>query len=92
MKNIDKFVEQIVQEQLAPAEIVKLTVEEAEDADDDPILRIDVVFKAAGDRLDPEKVLGLGRCLRKPLYYEFNADLFPIFSFMTPEEASDAAA
>ena len=50
-----------------PAQIVGLTVKEAEDADGDPILRIDVVFEAAEGRLDPKKVLGLIRNLRKPL-------------------------
>ncbi len=91
MKNIDKIVKQVVQKQLAPAEIVNLTVEEAEDADGDPILRIEVVFKAAGDRLDPEKVLGLGRHLRERLH-ESSPHRFPVFSFMTSEEALDATA
>ena len=91
MANIDKIVKQVVQNQLAPARIVNLTVMEAEDVDGDPILRIEVVFKAAGDRLDPEKVLGLGPRLPKRLH-KANADRFPVFSFMTSEEAADAAA
>ncbi len=88
MKNIDKIVKQVIQKQLAPAEIVNLTVEKAKDADGDPILRIEVVFKAAGDRLDPEKVLGLGRYLRRKLLdHKSSADHFPVFSFMASEEA-----
>ena len=91
MANVDKIVKQVFQKQLAPARIVNLTVMEAEDVDGDPILRIEVVFKVAGDRLDPEKVLGLGRRLRQRLH-EANTDPFPVFSFMTSEEAAEAAA
>ena len=98
--NIDEIVKQVVQKQLAPAKIVDLTVEKDEDADGDPILRIEVVFEAEGDRLDPEKVLGLGRHLHERLHQpsrttqalHSSADRFPIFSFMTSEEAADAAA
>lgn len=91
MTKIDDVVERVVRQQLAPAQIVGLTVKEAEDADGDPILRIEVVFEAAAGRLDPKKVLGLIRHLRKPLADE-GSDRFPVFSFMSAEEASDAAA
>ena len=47
MNNIDEIVKQVVQRELEPAEIVKLTLEETVDADGDPILDIEVVFKAA---------------------------------------------
>ena len=92
MKKIYKIVNRVVREQLAPAQIVGLTVKEAEDADGDPILRIEVVFEAAGGRPDPKKVLGLIRHLRKPLADEGGSERFPVFSFMTADEASDAAA
>ena len=91
MANIADIVKQVVKRELAPAQIVDLTVEEAVDADGDPIWRIKVVFKVAEDRLDPEKVLGLVRHLRGRLD-EFDADRFPILSFMTAEEATGAAA
>ena len=91
MTKIDDVVKRVVQEQLAPAQIIGLTVEEAEDADGDPILRIEVIFEVAENRLDPEKVLGLIRHVRKPLT-ELGADRFPVFSFMTADEAADAAA
>lgn len=82
----------IVQQQLKPAQIVDLRVTEADDADGDPILRVEVVFKVTGDRLDPEKVLGLVRHLREPLQNKLNEKRFPVFSFVTEDEASDAAA
>lgn len=72
MAKFDDVVKRVVQEQLAPAQIVELTVEEAEDADG-----------------DPEKVLGPVRHLRKPLN-KLGTDRFPVLSFMTSKEASDA--
>ena len=92
MKEIYKVVNRVVREQLAPTQIVNLTVNEAEDADGDPILRIEVVFDAARGRPDPKKVLGLIRHLRRPLLDEGGSERFPVFSFMTTDEASDAAA
>ena len=89
MTKFDDVVKRVVQEQLAPAQIVELTVEEAEDADGDPILRIKVVYEVAEDRLDPEKVLGLVRHLRPPLD-KLGTDRFPVLSFITSKEASDA--
>ncbi|MDE0079516.1 MAG: hypothetical protein OXO50_18495 [Caldilineaceae bacterium] len=91
MTKIDNVVKQVVQQQLAPARIIGLTVEESEDADGDPILRIKVIFEAKEDRLDPERVLGLIRHLRKSLN-ELGSNRFPVFSFMTSEEAEDATA
>ena len=91
MAEIDEIVKQVelvVEQQLAPAQIVDLSVKEAEDADGDPIFRISVVFNAKEGRLDPERVLGLIRHLRNKL----GSDRFPVLSFMTSEEAADAAA
>ncbi|MDE0521499.1 MAG: hypothetical protein OXH79_06045 [Boseongicola sp.] len=87
----DAIVKPVLEEQLAPAQIVNLSVTEDEDADGEPILDIAVVFEAEDDRLDPNQVVGLIRHLRGPLI-EIGSDRFPILSFMTPEEAADAAA
>ena len=89
--NHDEFVKRVLEEQLAPARIVDLSVKEGKDADGEPILNITVVFEAENDRLDPNQVLGLIRHLREPLN-EIGSDLFPILSFMTEEEAADAPA
>lgn len=88
---IRAVIKQVVVDQLAPAQVVGLTVTEAEDSDGDPIFNIVVVFKAEDDRLDPERVLGLTRHLREPLHGLGQENRFPIWSFMTQEEA-DAAA
>ena len=90
MKNIEEIVRKVVVEQLAPAQVINLSVMEDVDADGDPIFRIAVVFNAEKDRLDPDRVVGLTRHLRNHLD-ELAPERFPIFSFMTVEEA-DAAA
>lgn len=84
-ENIDEILKKVAQKQLAPARIIDLESERAKDHDGDPILRIRVVYEAKDDRLEPKKVLGLFRCLRQPLR-EIDADLFPIFTFMSEEE------
>ncbi len=92
MQNIDKILKVRIQEQLAPAKIVEVISEEAEDHDGDPILRIEVIFQAENNYLDPKKILGLPRCLHQPLHKEYNSQRYPVFSFMTPEEAEFATA
>lgn len=81
----------IVSEELAPATIVDLEVSHDSDHDGDPILRIEIVFDTKNGRLDSDKILGLGRHLREPLLAQKETG-FPIFSFMTPEERTGAAA
>ena len=91
MSKIGDVVARVVQEQLAPAQTIDLTAEEAEHADGEPVLRIAVIFEADEDRLDPERVLGSNRHLRAPLG-KLGSNRFPVFSFMTSEEAADSAA
>ena len=91
MKDIDKILKPYVEKQLAPATIVDLYSEEAEDVDSDPILEINVVYEAKNNLLDPEKVLGLARSLRQPLG-EMDSDPYPVFTFMIPEEVDIATA
>ncbi len=84
-------VSDVISQQLAPARVERVSVENDEDHDGDPILRITVVFSVEGGRLDSKKVLGLARHLREPLK-RFREEAFPVFTFMTPEESSGAAA
>ena len=90
LDEIRDVIRQVATNQLAPAQVVDLMVTRAEDADGDPIFDIVVVFKAENDRLDPDRVLGLTRHLQESLN-ELHESRFPIWSFMTSEEA-DAAA
>lgn len=84
-EDIDKELKKIVQEQLAPAKIVDLKSEEAEDFDRDPILCIRVVYETKDNRLDPMKVLSLNEHLQGALK-ALSIDRFPIPYYMIPEE------
>ena len=83
-------IREVVEAQLAPAQIIDLSVREDVDADGEDVLRVDVVFQIDG-KLDPEKVLGLVRHLREP-FDKLHENRFPIFSFMKPEDMNGAAA
>ena len=94
MAQIDKIrsaIRKVVTQQLAPARVLDVVVEEDEDFEGEAILRVAVVFDAAGDKLNPEKVLGLVRHLQGPLG-KLNEDRFPVFSFSHPGELNGAAA
>ena len=89
MTDIDKVLKQYVAKQLDPATIVDLYSKKDEDADGDPFLEINVVYRAKNNLLDPEKVLGLARSLRQPLS-KMDTDRYPVFTFI-PEEEADIA-
>lgn len=80
-----------MERQLAPAHINNVSVTEDVDYDGDGILRVEVVFQVDGDKLDPEKVMGLVRHLREPLE-RLHEERFPVFTFMTPDDLNGAAA
>ena len=90
-ENFDDTLKEIIQKRLEPAEIVRLSFKEDEDADGDPIMRIRVVFKADDDLLDPNKTLGLARHLRETMGNIF-VERHPIFYFRTQEEDESLAA
>ncbi|QBY02010.1 hypothetical protein E2K80_15790 [Rhodophyticola sp. CCM32] len=88
---ISEVIRRVVAEQLDPARIVDVTVSDDVDHDDEPILRVEVIFEVEGDRLDPKKVMGLVRHLREPLQ-ALHEKRFPMISFLTLDEFSGAAA
>jgi len=89
MQKFDDILKQHIQEHLAPARIVDVKSEEAEDYYGDPILRIRVVYEAENNRLDPEKVVSLARHLYEPLK-AYPPDCYPVISYMIPEEVEYA--
>ena len=89
MIDIDKILKQCVEKQLDPATVVDLYSKKDEDGD--PFLEINVFYRAKNNLLDPEKVLGLARSLRKPLS-EMDTDRYPVFTFIPEEEADIATA
>lgn len=90
-ERILETIKSVVEQQLAPAQVVDVSVREDVDHVGDEILRIEIVFEVEGDRLDPERVLGLARHLREPLE-KLHEERFPVFSFMKPDELDGAAA
>ena len=88
---IFETIKRIVKLQLAPARVIEVLVKEDIDFEGEEILRVEVTFEVEGDRLDPEKVVGLARHLREPLE-ELHEDRFPVFTFMKPGELDGAAA
>ena len=86
---VSEAIRKVVTQQLAPTKIVDVKVSEDTDHDGDPILRIVVVFD--GDRLEPQKVVGLTRHLREP-FQKLQEHRFPMFSFKKPSEIDGAAA
>ena len=69
-----KVTKEVAESQLAPVPIVDLSVVEGSDRDGEQFLRIAVVFEVK--KLDPVKVVGLQRHLRKPLE-SLQEDRFP---------------
>ncbi len=83
-----KFVEKLVREQLAPTKITNVIPTEAEGFDGDPILRVQVVLGEKSHALDPDKVLELGRLAWDKLV-DTGSDRFPVFNYMTAEDAAE---
>ncbi len=82
------FIIQMVKDQLAPTPISDVFPTEAESFDGDPILRIQVVLGETGQTLDPDKVLEMGRQAWIKLF-ETGTDRFPVFNYMTAEDAAE---
>ncbi len=89
--NIDQRLKELVQRELAPAIIVDVRTEEIEGVDDEPLLRIWVVYTNKDKLLDPEKTIRLSRPFRQS-FAKLCASRFPLFSFIIPEEADFAAS
>lgn len=84
-------IKRVVQSHLAPAVVKSVAVSEDVDHDGDDILRVEVVIEVEGDRLDPERVVGLVRHLREPLQ-NIHEERFPVFTFLKPDDVDGAAA
>ena len=90
--DIDKILKPYVEKQLDSATIVDLYAKKDEDAYADPFLAINVVYRAKKNNLlNPEKILGLARSLRKPLSKMYTGRN-PVFTFIPEEEVNIATA
>jgi len=84
-------IRQVITQELAPAQIADVIVAEGWDHEGERILRVDVVLKSRKERPDPARVIGLPRHLREPLE-NLHVELFPMISFLTPDDLAGAAA
>ena len=91
--NVDiwKTIRHVIEERLAPTQVVDVEAEEDVDHDGDGIVRIRIVFAADSGRPRAENVVGLTGLVRKPLL-EGRINRFPILTFMTSEERDSAMA
>lgn len=89
--NIRDAIRNVIEERLAPTDIVDVEIEEDVDHDGDEIVRVRIVFAAQSGRPKAESVVGLTGLVRKPLL-DIENDRFPILTFMTSEERDSATA
>lgn len=88
---IKKSIAQVFEARFAPAKVIDVSLVDDVDHDGDPILRIQVVFDAPHDRLEPSRVRSFLRHLREPLQDQIG-DRFPVMRYVTKQEAEAAAA
>jgi RNA binding exosome subunit len=88
----DAVIRKAVVETLSPAKIREVRVRESEDHYGDPIYRVDIVLGSDDEELDTKKTILLWEAVMEALEKEGYEVRVPIFTFMTPSEAEDAAA
>ena len=89
--NVWNTIRQVIEERLAPTQIVDVEIEEDVDHDGDEIVRVQIIFAAKSGRPKAEDVVGLTGLVREPLL-DSHIDRFPILTFMTSEERDSATA
>ena len=89
--NVWNTIRHVIEERLAPTQIVDVETEEDVDHDGDEIVRVRIVFAANSGRPKAEDVVGLTGLVRAPLL-DSHIDRFPILTFMTSEERDSATA
>ena len=87
--NVWNTIRHVIEERLAPTQIVDVETDEDVDHDGDEIVRVRIIFAAESGRPKAEDVVGLTGLVREPLL-DSHIDRFSILTFMTSEER-DAA-
>lgn len=86
---IQQIVDATVRKRFPGVTIDRVVVEPGVDHDDDPVLRVFVVFESTGpDTLDPSRTVGLIRHLREDLD-DIDVDDFSIVRYVSTEEAGE---
>lgn len=82
---VREIVSDTLEGRLEELHVISVEVEEAYDADGDPILHVSVVYETEQKELDGWKLSGFVRHLR-PALSECGEDRFPVMSFIAAEE------
>lgn len=86
---LEKLILKLLSDEFDVLHIVSVDVKEDTDADDQRMLRVDVVFEGERKKVDPRKLAGLVRKIRPALLNE-DETAFPVFSFIAHNEMSRA--
>jgi hypothetical protein len=89
--HIRTAIREVLARQFAGVDIVSVNLAESLDHDGDEILRVEVVFRSVGDKLDPIKVKGLVRHLRSVLADQ-HEDRFPVITYLTTKDIAERKA
>jgi len=88
IRTVQAVIEGTIREQLEGAVIDSVEVHEDVDHDEDPILRVFVIYDDKVSRLDPGKTVGMVRHVRDKLEHEAGGeDRFPIISYISRTDA-----
>ena len=87
--NLGKLIFTELQKKFNDPSIFKVFVKEAEDQDGDPVLLVDVIFDNKQAKFDAKKFVGVVRQVR-PALLKAKEMAFPIFSFVSREDASSS--
>ena len=90
-EEIRQTIRRVIENRLAPTQIVDVETEDDVDHDGDEIVRVRVIFAANSGLPKAENVIGLTGLVRKPLL-DSRIDRFPILTFMTSEERNRDSA
>lgn len=82
---IEKIIQDMVRREFPDAQVQEVNIEDATDADGDPILKVTIVFKTSKD-IDTRKTSGLVRHLW-PQLRAAEESRFPLFRLMTSADA-----
>ncbi len=88
--DVQGTIERIVKQQLAPARILFVRVEEDDDTYGEPVLHVSAIYDKDVGRPEASKLLGLVRHLR-PKLAEHEEERFPLMSVVASDEMSDSA-
>ena len=86
IEKVKEIAEKLARERLPKANIPAVRVTEEVDFEDEDILRVKVVFKSKGDKLDPDGTYGFGYYLGEELS-RIGIEEFPLVSFISAKDA-----